>query len=169
MEAVQRLGSLYSPAPAEKKNRKKGAAQWQFRLVDTSGETDSGDDLEGDSRGQVLAEKLMPMAVHMVNYYRLPLAQTLNFVYIDSTRSLGEYASALLGVLRNMSGKNEAWVPLVGSHSLLLNALRLIASELKLLDLTHTPLLYIGDFANFAGVRELGDSCSMPVFCQATY
>ncbi|WP_028293379.1 hypothetical protein [Oceanobacter kriegii] len=168
MEAAQNLGICY---PAQIAASAATSAGWQVRLLNTTVAPDSTDieKTEGDRKIKLFAENLMPTVVHMANFYHLPLAQTLNLVYLDCTRSLGECAATLLGVLRSLSGKNEAWVPLAASHSMLMNALRMLAPELLRLDLRHAPLLYIGDYANFAAVRELGHDGQMPVFCQATY
>jgi len=166
MEAAQDLGNLY---PAQITSMPAGSVGWQVKLLNTNEAPGNNAAMDADSRVRVFAENLMPTVAHMANFYHLPFAQTLNLVYLDCTRSLGECAATLLGVLRDLSGKNEAWIPLASSHSLLMNAMRLVLTELHNLDLRHTSLLYIGDYANFAAVREFGHDCNMPVFCQATY
>ncbi|MDO6681832.1 MULTISPECIES: hypothetical protein [unclassified Oceanobacter] len=117
----------------------------------------------------LLAENLLPTAVHMANFYHLPKGQWLNLVYTDTRSSMDENSNLLLGFLSRIAGQQEVWVPLAGSHSMLLNVLGRILPQLQRLDLSRNPLLYIGDYANFPAFKRLAQSCGMPIFCQATY
>ncbi len=170
MEAAQRLGKpeevMFARIPEEFIT----SPGWSVKLVQIPVPY-AGDvsDEETTARIQLLAENLLPTAVHMANFYHLPQSQWLNLVYTDSRSSIEENSNLLLGFLSRISGQQELWVPLASSHSMLLNVLGRILPQLQSMDLSRNPLLYIGDHANFPAFKRLAESCDMPIFCQATY
>ncbi|MGB1092131.1 MAG: hypothetical protein ACPGYX_08410 [Oceanobacter sp.] len=87
----------------------------------------------------------------------------------DTKMNVHQNALRLASFLVQMSGTTGIWAPISSNHSLLLMAFQQARSVIKQLDLSRSPMIFIGDASNEKSFEAISSGLDMPFHFQASY